>query len=83
MQPGPAAVYHPPSHPFTHYIRRLKVDLDSAQYENGEEQVVWDRSQHGRNHRDSFEIRCASPACIAAYFNQSPILDLLAPLMCI
>ena len=50
-------VYQPPSQPFTHYIRRLTAKLDSEQYSDGEEQVVWHKSQHTRNHRDSFEIR--------------------------
>lgn len=50
-------VYQPPSHPFTHYIRRLTAKLDPEQYGDGEEQVVWHKSQHTRNHRDSFEIR--------------------------
>lgn len=53
-----APVYQPPSQPFTHYIRRLTAKLDPEQYGDGEEQVVWHKSQHTRNHRDSFEIRC-------------------------
>lgn len=56
-QPGAPPVYQPPSHPFTHYIRRLTAKLDPEQYADGEEQVLWQKSQHTRNHRDSFEIR--------------------------
>ena len=53
-------MYQPPSQPFTHYIRRLTAKLDPEQYGDGEEQVLWHKSQHTRNHRDSFEIRSDS-----------------------
>ncbi|KAL3150613.1 hypothetical protein ABBQ32_000419 [Trebouxia sp. C0010 RCD-2024] len=50
-------VYQPPPHPFTHYIRRLTAKLDPEQYGDGEDQALWQKDQHTRNHRDSFEIR--------------------------
>ena len=56
QQPTPPA-YQPPSQPFTHYIRRLTAQLDSEQYSDGEERVVWEKGEHIRNHKDSFEIR--------------------------
>lgn len=56
-QPPNPPVYQPPSQPFTHYIRRLTAQLDSEQYSDGEEHVVWEKDQHVRNHKDSFEIR--------------------------
>ena len=56
-QPPNPPVYQPPSQPFTHYIRRLTAQLDSEQNSDGEEHVVWEKDQHVRNHKDSFEIR--------------------------
>ncbi|GAB4817018.1 hypothetical protein N2152v2_004064 [Parachlorella kessleri] len=52
-----ASAPHQPRHPFTHYIRRLQVQLDPQQYPGPEGRVLWEKSRHDREHRDSFEIR--------------------------
>ncbi|DBB05078.1 TPA: hypothetical protein ACH3X3_010342 [Trebouxia sp. C0006] len=42
----------PPPTPFTHYIRCLTAELDSEQYSDGEEHVIWEKGQHVQNHED-------------------------------
>lgn len=60
VEPPPSAAHKsagPPRHRFTHYIRKLQVQLDPSQYPGPEGVVRWEKSRHDREHRDSFEVR--------------------------
>jgi len=51
----------PPPTLFTHYIRRLTAQLDSEQYSDGEEHVIWEKGQHVQNHEDFLSVVGPNP----------------------
>lgn len=63
--PPPTGAPQPPlGHPRTapaqalsHYLRRLRVELDPEQYSGPEGTAAWERAQHVGPHVESFQIR--------------------------
>jgi hypothetical protein len=44
-------------HAFTHYLRRLSVQLDPDQYPGETGRLVWDKALHDREHREALQLR--------------------------
>ncbi|EFN57724.1 hypothetical protein CHLNCDRAFT_57254 [Chlorella variabilis] len=48
---------HHHKHAFTHYVRRLAVQLDPGLYPGESGRLVWDKALHDREQRDSIQLR--------------------------
>jgi len=47
----------PAAQALSYYVRRLRVELDPAQYPGPEGTVAWERAQHVGAHCESFQIK--------------------------
>ena len=58
--------HHHHKHSFTHYVRRVEVVLDPAQYPGDSGRFVWEKSQHEREHREALHVRRLGSAPVDA-----------------
>ena len=58
--------HHHHKHSFTHYVRRVEVVLDPAQYPGDSGRFVWEKSQHEREHREALHVRRLGSAPVEA-----------------
>ncbi|PSC67860.1 SWI SNF complex component SNF12-like protein [Micractinium conductrix] len=57
---------HHHKHHFTHYVKRIEVTLDPAQYPGEQGRVVWDKARHEREHREAITVRRLGSAAVEA-----------------
>ncbi|KAL6784084.1 hypothetical protein ACKKBG_A04730 [Auxenochlorella protothecoides x Auxenochlorella symbiontica] len=81
-EPGPATASQGRL-PFTHYIRKLTVQLDPEQYPGSSGTIVWERARHDLEERESFIVRRAgrlpARATVSLELDHNPQLYLPSP----